>query len=179
MELFERAPELTAVGAGLLIQPTGQLVMHRLGLLTELMESAHPVGTLRSRTRRGKVFCELSYGEIGGGVTGLGVHRATLLATLVGAMRREEVPLLLGVTVEHLQRDGDRHWVLDSGGGRHGLGSQQGSDFLTTPARAERVTPGNARPGIQNIPWRTNFLVGRLIRAMLRMNGTGKIVRSR
>ena len=53
IDLFERAPRLAAVGAGVLLQPSGQLVLDRLGLLEEVLRQGEPIDELHALTHRG------------------------------------------------------------------------------------------------------------------------------
>ena len=81
--LFERAAEIGPVGAGLLLQPSGQLVLERVGLLEEIAADAAPIERLVARTRSGRVVLDLPYAAAGSGLHALGVHRSTLHAALV------------------------------------------------------------------------------------------------
>ena len=47
VELFERAPVLGPVGAGLLLQPSGQAVLRDLGLLPAVTNRSEPIAELR------------------------------------------------------------------------------------------------------------------------------------
>src|SRR5204863_331163 len=48
--LFERAEEVGPVGAGVLLQPSGQMVLDRLGLLEIVTRCAEPIERLRAIT---------------------------------------------------------------------------------------------------------------------------------
>ena len=92
--LFERAGEIRPVGAGLLLQPSGQLVLERLGRLDEIVTDAEPIERLVARTRSERVVLDLPYAAAGSGLHALGVHRSTLHAALV------RFAAAAGVTVE-------------------------------------------------------------------------------
>src|SRR5260370_19836818 len=53
VDLFERAPHVGPVGAGILLQPSGQLVLRRLGLLGKVISPAEPVDELHALTHHG------------------------------------------------------------------------------------------------------------------------------
>ncbi|MCP1727249.1 2-polyprenyl-6-methoxyphenol hydroxylase-like FAD-dependent oxidoreductase [Natronospira proteinivora] len=83
--LFERFPEPTAVGAGILLQPTGMAVLRELGLLEAMEETAARVDRLDGRTSSGRRVMDVSYGGLAAQPYALGVHRANLLQVLLGA----------------------------------------------------------------------------------------------
>ena len=97
--LYERTPTLAPVGAGLLLQPTGQWVLRELGLLEEALGYAGRVERLISETRAGRRLLDLRYTELGRGMIGLGVRRATLLDLLVRAACAAGVELRLDATI--------------------------------------------------------------------------------
>ena len=65
------------------MQPSGQLVPERLGLLDEIAADSEPIERLVARTRRGRLVLDLPYAAAGSGLRALGVHRSTLHAALV------------------------------------------------------------------------------------------------
>src|SRR3954467_11470477 len=87
VEILERAPSPGPVGAGLLLQPTGQAVLARLGGLEKVRADAAVGERVVGTTVRGKRFLDLSY-RVG---HGLGVHRGALFSALQGAAEREGV----------------------------------------------------------------------------------------
>ena len=106
VEVFERSPDPLPVGAGILLQPTGMAVLHRLGLLEEVRASADAVTRVHGVTRSGRAVMDFDYGDLGPGLHGLGVHRGTLFAALRGALERAGVPVHTGVRITG--RDGGR-----------------------------------------------------------------------
>ena len=84
VEILERAPSPGPVGAGLLLQPTGQAVLARLGVLDEVLAGAARIERVVGTTIAGKRFMDLRYP---GETFGLGVHRGALFAALRGAAR--------------------------------------------------------------------------------------------
>ncbi|MBI3760403.1 MAG: FAD-dependent monooxygenase, partial [Chloroflexi bacterium] len=51
--VIEQAPQVGPVGAGILLQPSGQLVMQRLGLLDAIVAKSEPIHSLHAFTARG------------------------------------------------------------------------------------------------------------------------------
>src|SRR5882724_3102457 len=71
--LIERAPVLGPVGAGLLLQPSGQLGLRRLGLLEEVVARAEPIEGLHALTHRRRTLVRLCYRAIDPAMVGYGV----------------------------------------------------------------------------------------------------------
>src|SRR3954453_2425641 len=113
VEVLERAPSPGPVGAGLLLPPTGQAVLARLGVLDEVLGGAARVERVVGTTITGKRFMGLRYP---GTTFGLGVHRGALFAALRGAAERAGAVLEPGIEI--VDRDG--RVLIDAAGVRHG-----------------------------------------------------------
>lgn len=103
--LLERVPEPGPVGAGIVLQPTGQAVLQRLGLLPPVRQRGARIDRLRCVTGRGREVFALDYrsvwGPSGEERFGLGLHRGVLHQTLLHAVRAEpRIELRCGVDVE-------------------------------------------------------------------------------
>ncbi|MFG0244166.1 MAG: FAD-dependent oxidoreductase [Phycisphaerales bacterium JB054] len=116
--VFEQAPTLGPVGAGLLLQPTGLWVLERLGVDRSILALASPVESLLGTTHRGRRVLDVAYRDLREGLCGYGVQRSALSETLLGRMLAEGIRLELGTRVCGPGPDG--RTVVDSGGGRHG-----------------------------------------------------------
>jgi 2-polyprenyl-6-methoxyphenol hydroxylase-like FAD-dependent oxidoreductase len=82
VELFEQTPHIGPVGAGILLQPSGQAVLGDLGLLDAFVTVAEPIGELVAYTHRGRLLSRLVYADHTVGLQALGVHRADLFGLL-------------------------------------------------------------------------------------------------
>jgi len=115
--VYERVPEPSAVGAGILLQPTGMVALERLGLLGAVVERGDPVHRLHGVTHGGRDVLDLRYADLDPRLVGVGVHRGTLFSILLQAMLAAGVRLSAGVDVVEV----DRHGVLhDAQGEAHG-----------------------------------------------------------
>jgi 2-polyprenyl-6-methoxyphenol hydroxylase-like FAD-dependent oxidoreductase len=94
--LIERASNLCPVGAGLLLQPSGQLALRHLGLLDEVVAGAEPIEGLHAVTHRGRTLVRLDYRRLGPDLIGYGVHRGDLFEILRRHAGREGVGFELG-----------------------------------------------------------------------------------
>lgn len=109
------------MGAGLLIQPTGQAVLARLGVLDRALALGHRILRLDGRTKSGRRVLDIGYADLDPGLFGLGMHRGALFTLLVDAARGcDSVEIRTGVSVSGVQREGATASVVDAAGGRHG-----------------------------------------------------------
>jgi 2-polyprenyl-6-methoxyphenol hydroxylase-like FAD-dependent oxidoreductase len=120
--VYERFEVPRAIGAGIILQPTGQAVLRSLGLLDPVLAKGARLDGLHVRHPGGGSLLELRYRDLGDGLFGLGLHRGVLFEALYGALEREPgVRLRLGVTCEGLAREpGARFSVVDDAGRVHG-----------------------------------------------------------
>lgn len=102
VELFERAPTLGPVGAGLLLQPSGQAVLADLGLLESIVAKSEPIAELRAEQVSGRGLLRISYAAADSRATGYGVARGLLFSTLLDACRAAGVTIRAGTGVERV-----------------------------------------------------------------------------
>jgi 2-polyprenyl-6-methoxyphenol hydroxylase-like FAD-dependent oxidoreductase len=101
--VFERFAEARPVGAGLLLQPSGQLALERLGVLDAAKRWGAPVHRLYGRTTGGRTVMDLRYAKLGKDVQGLGLHRAALFNALYDGMIAAGAKLVLGFEVAKIK----------------------------------------------------------------------------
>ncbi len=92
--VYERVAAPLPVGAGITLQPTGQAVLARLGLLAPILERGARIDRLHAVRLGGRTLVDLRYAHVNPRLFGLGLHRGTLFSTLYEAVRKEP-----GVTV--------------------------------------------------------------------------------
>src|SRR5213076_1219212 len=85
--LFERVAVPGPVGAGITLQPTGQAVLARLGLLDAIAARATRVDGLVCRRPDGRAVVDLRYADVDPGLFGYGLHRGVLFEALLAAAR--------------------------------------------------------------------------------------------
>lgn len=123
--LYERVPEPGPVGAGIVLQPTGQAALRRLGLLEPVLARGARIDRLRCVTGRGRTVVDLDYALARTRDLpepfGLGMHRGVLFQTLFDAVRREPgIALHLGVDVQAPVPTVDGVALRSGDGERHG-----------------------------------------------------------
>jgi 2-polyprenyl-6-methoxyphenol hydroxylase-like FAD-dependent oxidoreductase len=93
--IYEEFGEPAALGAGIVLQPTGMSVLAELGLLPRALERGARISALHCTTPSGKTIVRLDYERLAPGLFGLGVHRGALFQILHGAA------CSAGATVRH------------------------------------------------------------------------------
>ena len=116
VSVFERAARPSAVGAGILLQPTGLEVLAELGLLPALLARGARIHNLKARSSRGRVLFDLHYRRLVDGLFGVGMHRGALFAALSGALDAAGAVLHAGVAVQALKASPGRTSVVGADG---------------------------------------------------------------
>lgn len=82
--VYDKAQSPQPVGAGFLLQPPGQAVLQKMGVLEEIAEQAVPIFSLQSKTVSGRTILDLNYNRLTGSVgNGMGVQRNTIYNALL------------------------------------------------------------------------------------------------
>ena len=117
LEVFEQAPTLGPVGAGLLLQPVGLAVLWRLGLLDEVLRHGLKVRRLYGETPRGRAVMDMRYAELDARLFGVGVQRGALFAWLAQAWP-DRAQVRCGRRI--VEVDAERGLLRDAQGDEHG-----------------------------------------------------------
>lgn len=116
--IYERVATPTAVGAGIILQPTGQAVLARLGVYARVKEKGARLDGLIVKREGQRTLLELSYDTVSPSYYGLGLHRGVLFEALFEAVKRHPgITLRLGVTGEGLVRGPGRSFFVATDGG--------------------------------------------------------------
>ena len=91
--VFERAATPAALGAGVLLQPSGQCVLADLGVLDEVASQSEPIARIRGVNQSGRNLITLPYSNLGTSEIAYGVHRGVLFSTLFAALKQAGVTL--------------------------------------------------------------------------------------
>lgn len=92
--IFEQASECKPIGAGIMLQPSGQVVIKEMGLLDSLAECSQPLGGMIAQLTSGRKLVELRYEWLEKSMFGLGVHRGRLFDLLLNACRNLGVEIV-------------------------------------------------------------------------------------
>lgn len=155
VELFERAPECKAVGAGFLLQPSGMTVLRELGIEDEVLAHAAKVDRLHIVEPSGETLLDLPYGEMGEGWFGSGLHRPVLLHHLIRAMEEAGVRVSWDWEIVSAERENDG-WQLKSAKGE----VRGGFDLLIICDGARSKLRDLIGGSNRGYPWGAHWFIG-------------------
>ncbi|MAY75082.1 MAG: hypothetical protein CMJ31_10270 [Phycisphaerae bacterium] len=118
--VFERAPAIEPVGAGLLVQPTGERVLRELGVAERLIDLAAPIDRLYGDTDRGRRVLDVRYADLAPGLVGRGLLRSAIASALLDRMRATGVRLITGTPISTTRPCAGADEVIDDHGRVHG-----------------------------------------------------------
>jgi salicylate hydroxylase len=149
IELFERAPEFSEVGAGIQLGPNAVRVLHDWGLQQALEAVAAFPSELCVRTAAdGRVLGRLALGEAMRqryGAPYATIHRADLHRLLLQALRETTaVALHTGQTVTSHQTDADGVAITTASGGRWHADALLAADGVWSAIRTRLLGDGRA-----------------------------------
>ena len=105
VELYEAVAEPQPIGAGLLLQPTGQQVLQAMGLLDGALALGHCLGRLFGDTPTGRTVLDMSYQRLDPDYFGLGIQRGALMGLLWQRLQQLGVPWHRGAAVDGFEQD--------------------------------------------------------------------------
>jgi 2-polyprenyl-6-methoxyphenol hydroxylase-like FAD-dependent oxidoreductase len=151
--LIERTPSLTAVGAGILLQPSGLCVLSQLGCLEHMQHFGHRIDALHGHTKSGRAIMHVEYAHLkdAGDVHGLGVHRASLCHVLDTALHAIPHQRWFGcevISIEQNAKDAVVHFCVDK--------QDQSEPFdavLVANGTASRLRPSSLVKYDRQYPW--------------------------
>lgn len=119
--VHERSAVLDAIGAGLLLQPTGVAVLREIGVDATLKALATPIERLHGVNEAGRDVLDVHYADLPSSgeqsLVGWGVHRGALFSTLLDAMREQYFTINTGVSCASytINHDGTANLLDDRG----------------------------------------------------------------
>ncbi|MFJ2987038.1 FAD-dependent oxidoreductase [Collimonas sp. NPDC087041] len=106
--LFERVPQPDAVGAGILLQPTGMHVLAALGLLDPILEHGARSDRLFGTTASGRTVLDVRYRHHDPESFGLGLHRGALFSVLWRALQTAGIQVHSGMEIRRIEQHGGK-----------------------------------------------------------------------
>jgi len=121
VDILEQSPVLEPIGAGVMLQPSGQAILRKLGLLDDVLAHAAPIDQLLAihAYGRGKLVANV-YGEYQLESRAYGIHRGVLFNALKAAVESQPICVRTSCDIISRQIDGSQCWLIDSHGNRHG-----------------------------------------------------------
>jgi 2-polyprenyl-6-methoxyphenol hydroxylase-like FAD-dependent oxidoreductase len=120
--LIERAPAVGPIGAGVLLQCSGQDVLRHLGVLDHVLAHSAPIEELYARhAKNGRTLVRNTYGDYAPGYRAYGVHRGVLFNALRNLVDTQPVDVRLGCEITSREATpGGEVMLTDTTGQRHG-----------------------------------------------------------
>lgn len=118
--LLERAPSVGPVGAGFLLQPSGQRVLEGLGLLERIVAQSARIERIEAFNHTGKRLTDLRYSRAIPKACAYGVHRGVLFEELHSAARAAGAKIELAAEVSAVEETPANVTVRDGAGRTHG-----------------------------------------------------------
>lgn len=116
--VYERAGSLGPVGAGFLLQPSGQAALAQLGLLDDVETSSWRIRRFNAESATGRLLSELRYDRRDPFGHALGVARGRLFTVLHTAALKAGVALRTNVTIVGARETGAEVAPVDGDGTR-------------------------------------------------------------
>lgn len=161
VEIFEQAPVMRELGAGLQLSPNASRILHELGLEMPLAEAAFKPEAVEVRHgRSGRLLSRAPLGRQAQqrwGAPYYHIHRGDLQQMLLAAVRgHEHIRLHLNATCEAVDQDAETVSLGLAGGGRHAGSLLIGADGIHS--RVRRQLFGKEQPRFTgHVAWR--FLI--------------------
>lgn len=119
--LFERFESASAVGSGLILQPTGLTVLDDLGLFEMIRGLGSRIDRLYGAdAHSGRTVLDVRYSALKGGRYGIAVHRAALFGVLYDAVLREAIDIETNIDVVSMEVGAGSAWLITDTGRRVG-----------------------------------------------------------
>ena len=134
MSICLNKPLNVRIGAGILLQPSDQQVLKRLGILEDISRVAQPLDGLSAILKSDRQLVRLKYEWLDPTLCGLGEHRGELFELLLNNCLKTNVTIHTGSRIERAGSDSALEWIECSGGRFDGF------DFLIpTDGSASRI----------------------------------------
>ena len=97
--IFEQAKQCGPVGAGIMLQPSGQAVLRSMGLLEPIESCSARLEGMTAKLVSGKNLVQLKYADLSSELYGIGAHRGRLFQLLYQACEEAGVTICTGARV--------------------------------------------------------------------------------
>lgn len=101
--LLERAPRVGPVGAGFLLQPSGQRVLEEIGLFEAIVRRSARIERLEAFTASGRRLTDLRYANAASDLCAYGVQRGVLFTALHEAALATGVEIVLAAEISEVE----------------------------------------------------------------------------
>lgn len=168
--IIERAPLLTTVGAGILLQPSGVAALAELGCLNHMHQYGHRIDALYGSTKSGRLIMQVEYTHLKEqhDIFGLGVHRASLCHVLDTALTAVTHKRWFGCEVNTIEQN-TKEAVVDFC--RDGQTHREAFDaVLVANGSASQLRPASLVRYDRQYPWGAMWLIRPLTESLSFLN---------
>lgn len=120
VSLLERAPVVSAVGAGIILQPSGQQVLKHLGILERVTSHSAPLHELHAVHADGRTLIRNKYGDYEPGMCSYGTHRGVLFEAAKSLVETQPVDVHLGTDIVRRCVENGKVWLIGADEKRFG-----------------------------------------------------------
>lgn len=111
--VFDRNKIPKPIGAGFMLQPTGMLMLHKLGLLEKIASRATPINRLYGINEKNRKVLDLKFDYLKSFKHSLGIHRGLIFKVLNEELEKKNIPLMVGQEITSFKRLGDKIIPVD------------------------------------------------------------------
>jgi len=106
--VFERQANPKPIGAGFMLQPTGMLMLHKLGLLQKVAERATPINRLYGVNENNNEVLDLRFDALKNFKHSLGIHRGLIFKVLHDELSNQNITINTGQDVISFKKNLDK-----------------------------------------------------------------------
>ena len=112
--VFERQANPKPIGAGFMLQPTGMLMLQKLGLLQKIAERATPINRLYGVNENNKNVLDLRFNDLKKFKYSLGIHRGLIFKVLHDELSNQNIKVETGQQIESFRKTSDKIIPINS-----------------------------------------------------------------
>ena len=112
--VFEKKRKPKPIGAGFMLQPTGMLMLQKLGLLDKIANRATPINRLYGVNEKNKEVLDLRFDYLKNFKYSLGIHRGLIFKVLHEELNRKNISLEIGNEITSFRKTSDKIIPINS-----------------------------------------------------------------
>lgn len=118
--VFEKVPNPSPVGAGILLQQNGLEVLMHAQLHEEVLAAGVKVEQFLAKTPEGKKILNLRYKDLHPSFFGLGIHRGSFLSILLSRVQHLGIQILTGIDIREFRQQNGSLLIKSAAGEEFG-----------------------------------------------------------
>lgn len=112
--VFEKKVIPKPIGAGFMLQPTGMLMLQKLGLLDKIAKRATPINRLYGVNENNKEVLDLRFDYLKNFKHSLGIHRGLIFKVLHEELNKKSISLKVGNEITSFRKTSDKIIPINS-----------------------------------------------------------------